>query len=162
LAILDHTDIANTGPEDARGWLLFGEASRLMYADRDQYVADPDFIQVPVAGMLAPSYVRQRAALIGERAAAAVAPGRLALRAADHTHEVAGTSHFAVMDADGNVVSMTTTVESLFGSGRVVGGFVLNNQLTDFSLVPQVDGVAVANAVAAGKRPRSSMSPTVG
>lgn len=161
LAILDQTDIASTGPEDPRGWLLMGEASRLMYADRDQYVADPDFITVPVAQMLAPAYVRQRAALIGDRAAASVAPGQLAVRAADHTHEVAGTSHFVVVDAQGNAASVTTTVESLFGSGRVVNGFVLNNQLTDFSLVPQIDGVAVANAVAAGKRPRSSMSPAM-
>lgn len=163
LAILDRTDIAARGPADAEAWYLFAEASRLMYADRNQYVADPAFIDVPVAGLLDPDYVASRAALIGERAgpapAAGVPPGFE--RGADATREAAGTSHFVVVDADGDVVSMTTSVESLFGSGRAVDGFFLNNQLTDFSFRPVENGKPVANAVAGGKRPRSSMSPVI-
>jgi gamma-glutamyltranspeptidase/glutathione hydrolase len=118
---------------------------------------------VPVEGLLEPAYVAARAALIGERAgpspAAGTPPGFA--RGRDATDERAGTSHFVVVDAAGNVVSMTTSVESLFGSGRAVGGFFLNNQLTDFSFRPVENGLPVANAVAPGKRPRSSMSPVV-
>jgi gamma-glutamyltranspeptidase/glutathione hydrolase len=164
LAMLDQTDIASRGPDDPQGWYLFSQASRLMYADRDQFVADPAFVDVPVRGLLAPRYVRQRAALIGPRAGAAPAAGApdgAPALGEDDTQEAAGTSHFVIVDFDGNVVSMTTTVESYFGSGRAVGGFMLNNQMTDFSFRPVVDGRPVANAVAAGKRPRSSMSPTI-
>jgi gamma-glutamyltranspeptidase/glutathione hydrolase len=163
LALLDHTDIALRGPEDPIAWYLFAEASRLMYADRDRYVADPAFIDVPVAGMLDPEYVVRRAALIGAVAGPAPAAGVPAPieRGADASNEAAGTSHYVVVDAAGNVASMTTTVESLFGSGRAVGGFMLNNQLTDFSYRPVIDGQPVANAVAGGKRPRSSMSPVI-
>jgi gamma-glutamyltranspeptidase/glutathione hydrolase len=163
LAILDRTDIASRGPADPQGWYLFAMASRLMYADRDQYVADPDFIPVPVRGMLEPHYISRRAALIGAVPGPAPAAGEPASveRGADATIEAAGTSHFVVVDGSGDVVSMTTTVESLFGSGRAVGGFMLNNQLTDFSYRPVVDGKPVANAVAGGKRPRSSMAPVI-
>jgi gamma-glutamyltranspeptidase / glutathione hydrolase len=163
LAILDRTDIALRGPGDPRAWFLFTEASRLMYADRDQYVADPAFIEVPVAGMLDPDYIGLRAALIGAIAGPAPAAGAPApiQRGTDTTNEASGTSHFVVVDAAGNVASMTTTVESLFGSGRAVAGFMLNNQLTDFSYLPVIDGQPVANAVAGGKRPRSSMSPVI-
>jgi gamma-glutamyltranspeptidase/glutathione hydrolase len=163
LAILDHTDIAARGPADPVAWYLFAEASRLMYADRDQYVADPKFIDVPVAGLLDPQYVALRAALIGAVAGPAPAAGLPVpiQRGADASNEAAGTSHFVVVDGQGNVASMTTTVESLFGSGRAVGGFMLNNQLTDFSYRPEMDGHPVANAVAGGKRPRSSMSPVI-
>jgi gamma-glutamyltranspeptidase/glutathione hydrolase len=118
---------------------------------------------VPVQGLLDPAYVSARAALIGERAGppppAGVPPGFE--RGRDATPEAAGTSHFVVIDAAGNAVSMTTSVESLFGSGRAVDGFFLNNQLTDFSFVPIEDGKPVANSVAGGKRPRSSMSPVI-
>jgi hypothetical protein len=134
----------------------------LMYADRDQYVADPVFVQVPVQGLLEPGYVRSRAKLIGETAGPAPAAGLPDMKlGADATREAAGTSHFVVIDGAGNLVSMTTTVESLFGSGRAVGGFVLNNQLSDFSYRPVVDGNPVANAVTGGKRPRSSMVPVI-
>jgi gamma-glutamyltranspeptidase/glutathione hydrolase len=163
LAILDRTDIAARGPTDPQAWFLFAMASRLMYADRDQWVADPVFVDVPVAGLLDADYVGRRAALIGPVAGPAPAagdPGPIQ-RGTDVTVEAAGTSHFVVWDRAGNVVSMTTTVESLFGSGRAVGGFMLNNQLTDFSFRPVVDGAPVANAVAAGKRPRSSMAPVI-
>jgi gamma-glutamyltranspeptidase/glutathione hydrolase len=134
-----------------------------MYADRDQWVADPVFVDVPVAGLLDADYVGRRAALIGPVAGPAPAagdPGPIQ-RGTDVTVEAAGTSHFVVWDRAGNIVSMTTTVESLFGSGRAVDGFMLNNQLTDFSFRPVVDGAPVANAVAAGKRPRSSMAPVI-
>ncbi|MGB5102908.1 MAG: gamma-glutamyltransferase family protein [Steroidobacteraceae bacterium] len=166
LAILERTDIAARGPADAQAWFLFAEASRLMYADRDRYVADPAYVPVPVTGLLDPAYVVSRATLIGVSAAPApIAPGRppgiTARLGADSTAEVAGTSHFVVADAWGDVVSMTTSVESLFGSGRAVGGFFLNNQLTDFSFSAVEDGRPVANAVAPGKRPRSSMSPVL-
>jgi gamma-glutamyltranspeptidase/glutathione hydrolase len=162
LEILEHTDIAERGPNDPQAWFLFAQASRLMYADRDRYVADPHFVPVPVAGMLEPAYVRLRAQLIGEHAGAAPAAGFISLpRGRDATVESSGTSHFVVLDADGDVVSMTTTVESVFGSGRTVGGFVLNNQLTDFSFRPTDGGQPAANAVQGGKRPRSSMSPII-
>ena len=163
LAILDHTDIAERGPDDPQAWFLFAEASRLMYADRDRYVGDPAFVKVPVSAMLDPAYVRTRAQLIGDHAGPAPKAGTFAgvARAQDATTEVPGTSHFVVMDSTGDVVSMTTTVESFFGSGRVVQGFVLNNQLTDFSFRPRDAYGPAANAVAGGKRPRSSMTPVI-
>ena len=162
LAILDQTDIATRRPSDPQAWFLFAQASRLIYADRDRYVADPHFVPVPVDRMLDPAYVRLREQLIGEHAGSAPPPGDIPLpRGHDATTEAAGTSHFVVVDADGDVVSMTTTVESIFGSGRTVGGFVLNNQLTDFSFVPTEGGQPLANAVQGGKRPRSSMAPVI-
>jgi gamma-glutamyltranspeptidase/glutathione hydrolase len=165
LGILEHTDIASRGPTDPQAWYLFAEASRLMFADRDRYVADPAFVPVPVQGLLDPAYVASRAALIGAKSGSAPAagdpPGLAARLGADSTNEAAGTSHFVVVDREGNVASMTTTVESLFGSGRAVDGFFLNNQLTDFSFRPIENGQPVANAVAPGKRPRSSMSPAI-
>jgi gamma-glutamyltranspeptidase/glutathione hydrolase len=162
LEILEHTDIATRRASDPQAWFLFAQASRLMYADRDRYVGDPHFVSVPVERLLDPSYVRLRAQLIGEHAGPAPAAGDIPLpRGRDTTNEAAGTSHFVVVDADGDVVSMTTTVESIFGSGRTVGGFVLNNQLTDFSFVPVEGGQLVANAVEGGKRPRSSMAPVI-
>lgn len=160
--LLERTDIAERGPDDPRAWFLFAEASRLMYADRDAYYGD---VAVPVDGLLAPDYLDRRAALIGETAMTPPAAGRPAgvpAPATDRTLEPAGTSHFVIRDARGNVVSMTTTVESIFGSGRMVDGFFLNNQLTDFSFDPVgEDGAPAANAVAPGKRPRSSMSPLI-
>jgi len=162
MLLLDGTDIADRGPDDPQAWLLFAEASRLMYADRDHYVGDPRFARVPVEGLLDPGYLAARRALIGARAAPGAPvhgqPVGATVRDADATVEPAGTSHFVVVDAAGNAVSMTTTIESYFGSGRVVGGMLLNNQLTDFSWGP---GAAAANAIAPGKRPRSSMSPVI-
>lgn len=162
MLLLDGTDIAARGPHDARAWLLFAEASRLMYADRDHYVGDPDFVAVPVDGLLDPAYLASRRALIGTRAAPVAPPHGQPPGAPpasdDASVEPGGTSHLVVVDRDGNAVSMTTTIESFFGSGRVVGGMLLNNQLTDFSWSP---GGAAANAIAPGKRPRSSMSPVI-
>ena len=165
LALLERTDIAARGPADPQAWYLFAEASRLMYADRDRYVGDPAFADVPVAGLLDPGYVAQRVALIGPRAGpppVAGTPPGAAAAARDSTLEPAGTTHFVVGDARGNVVSMTATVESIFGSGRMVDGFFLNNEMTDFSFQPRDErGRSAANAVAAGKRPRSSMAPAI-
>ena len=168
LGLLERTDIAARGPSDPQAWLLFAEASRLMYADRDRYVADPRFTSVPVEGLLDTRYLDDRARLIGERAATSPPepgspPGTMVTHhGIDATADVPGTSHFVIVDDEGDVVSMTTSVESLFGSGRAVGGFFLNNQLTDFSFTAlDEQGRAVANAVAGGKRPRSSMSPAI-
>ncbi len=165
LQLLERTDIAARGPNDPQAWFLFAEASRLMYADRDFYVGDPAFVTVNVRGMLDSDYIAYRARLIGSIAGPAPLPGPLKgmpVLAADSTLEPAGTSHFIVRDAAGNVVSMTTTVESVFGSGRMVDGFFLNNEMTDFAFRPVDDaGRPAANAVAPGKRPRSSMVPTI-
>jgi gamma-glutamyltranspeptidase/glutathione hydrolase len=165
LAILEHTDIGKHGPADAQGWFLLAQAERLAYADRDRYVGDDAFVSVPVKGMLDPAYVASRAALIGDKAGPApafgVPPGAPKV-GRDNTKEPGGTSHFVIVDAQGDVLSMTTTVESVFGDGRMVDGMVLNNQLTDFSFSPtDRDGTPAANAVAGGKRPRSTMLPTV-
>jgi len=157
MAMIERTDIGARGPNDPVAWVKYAEASRVMYADRDAYVGD--VATVPVKGMLDPAYVASRTALIADRAGPPPQPGTPpgAVHARiDATNEVAGTSHFIVIDGEGNAVSMTTTVESLFGSGRMVDGFFLNNQMTDFSFVPEGP-----NAIAPGKRPRSSMVPTI-
>ena len=165
LKLLERTDVAERGPADAQAWYLFAEASRLMYADRDLVVGDPAFVGVNVGGLLGDRYLDQRVKLIGPVSGpppVAGSPEGMPVFAADRTVEVAGTSHFIVGDAAGNVVSMTTTVESIFGSGRMVDGFFLNNQMTDFSFTPTDDkGLPLANAVAPGKRPRSSMTPLI-
>lgn len=152
-------------------WNIWAEALRLAYADRDQYVADSDFIDVPLEGLLNPDYMASRADLIDpEQAIAEIFHGdpwayQLSEEVAyglDQTEDYAGTTHFSVVDAEGNVVSLTASVESIFGSTRMAGGMFLNNQLTDFSRTPTDEtGELVANAVAPFKRPRSSMSPTI-
>ncbi len=165
MKMLETTPIAQLGPDDVRSWYLFAEASRLMYADRDRYVGDPAFVAVPVEGLLRADYIASRAKLIPPSAGPpppAGDPAGAAVAGLDRSLEPVGTSHLIVRDAAGNVVSMTTTVESIFGTGRMVDGFFLNNQLTDFSFAPVDDtGRPVANAVAPGKRPRSSMVPTI-
>jgi gamma-glutamyltranspeptidase/glutathione hydrolase len=165
LALLEHTDINRRGPSDPVAWVQIAEAERLMYADRDHYVGDPAFVNTPVQALLDPAYVAQRARLIGERAGPVPEPGALPTATAvgpDNTREPGGTSHFVIVDTAGNAVSMTTTVESIFGTGRMVHGFFLNNQLTDFSFAPrEANGQPAANAVGPHKRPRSSMSPVI-
>lgn len=165
VAMLERTDIASRGPADPQAWFLFAEASRLMYADRDRYVGDPAFVNVPVQGLLDSFYVASRAALIGPRSGPAPLAGNppgAPQAALDRTREPAGTTHFVIVDAAGNAVSMTSTVESIFGSGRMVDGFFLNNQMTDFAFLPRdAEGRPAANAVAPGKRPRSSMAPAI-
>ena len=162
LAMAERTPDLAGGADSVRAWTAFAQLQRLMYADRDRYVGDPGFVGVPVQGLLDPAYVAARAALAPALtgAAEAGAPPGGAFAGPDATHEVSGTSHLVIVDARGNAVSMTTTVESIFGSGRMAAGFFLNNQLTDFSFTPtRPDGGAAANAVAPGKRPRSSMAP---
>lgn len=147
---------------------VIAEAEKLAFADRNRYIADPAFIQVP-AGLLEDSYIADRRKMISratslEKPQAGMPPG-VAKRTFgnDATHEAAGTSHVSIVDAAGNAVSMTTTIESAFGSHLFAAGFLLNNQLTDFSLMPAgKDGVPAANRVEAGKRPRSSMTPLLG
>jgi gamma-glutamyltranspeptidase/glutathione hydrolase len=165
LGILQRTDLP-AHRNDVQGWYLFSQASRLMYADRDRYYGDPDFVSVPMEGLLAPDYLDARAKLINPvTAGPPPGPGNpkgAGVRGPDHTREPGGTTHFVIVDKAGNAVSMTTTVESIFGDGRMVHGFFLNNQLTDFSFQPRdSDGAPAANAVAGGKRPRSSMAPAV-
>ncbi|GLS01818.1 gamma-glutamyltranspeptidase [Brevundimonas denitrificans] len=164
LAMAEATPDISLGPDSAGAWAAFAQLQRLMYADRDRYVGDPGFVRVPVQGLLDPDYTAARAALAPGLTGAAEAgtpPGGV-LAGPDATDEPAGTSHFVIVDAEGNAVSMTTTVESVFGSGRMAAGFFLNNELTDFSFSPtRADGAPAANAVAAGKRPRSSMSPVL-
>ncbi|KQY95064.1 MULTISPECIES: gamma-glutamyltransferase family protein [unclassified Brevundimonas] len=164
LAMAERTPDVHEGPGSVAAWTAFAQLQRLMYADRDRYVGDPGFVGVPVQGLLDPDYVAARAALAPGLTGAAESgtPPGGAFPGPDATREPAGTSHFVVVDARGNAVSMTTTVESVFGSGRMAAGFFINNQLTDFSFTPvRPDGAPAANAVAAGKRPRSSMSPVL-
>ena len=166
LGTLENFEMASMGPTTAAGWHHFIEAQRLAYADRDTYVADDRYTSVPLSGLIDKSYLRSRAALISaSRAMPSVQPGNppgSTPRGRDATGLFTGTSHFVIVDARGNVVSMTTTVEGLFGSQRMAGGFFLNNQLTDFSFRPvDESGAPIANAVAPGKKPRSSMSPTI-
>ncbi|MDG1417221.1 MAG: gamma-glutamyltransferase family protein [Maricaulis sp.] len=166
LGLLEPYDMTSTGPDSVEGWRRFIEASRLAYADRDAYVADADHVSVPVEGLLDPNYIQARSALINRDDAMVHAtpgtPPGISQPGADATPDSPGTSHFVVVDAAGNIVSMTTTVESVFGSHRMAGGFFLNNQLTDFSRTPRdANDALVPNAPAGGKRPRSSMSPTI-
>jgi gamma-glutamyltranspeptidase/glutathione hydrolase len=172
LGIFGHRNIAVFPPDDApalepraEAVHLFSEAGRLAFADRALYVADSDFVQVNVAGLLDPTYLKQRAQLIGPRsmgtASAGVPPGTAVAWAPDPSPLKTATSHISVVDGRGNAVAMTTTIEDAFGARLMVRGFLLNNQLTDFSFVPQVDGRPVANRVQPGKRPRSSMAPTL-
>jgi gamma-glutamyltranspeptidase/glutathione hydrolase len=166
LGLLERFDLSALGKDSPVAWHLIAEAERLTYADRERYLADADFVKVPLAGLLAPGYLARRSQLIApDRTMAEVAPGTPAgapLAQADTlTPDVPSTSHFVAVDRKGRVVSMTSTVESAFGSGLMVNGYFLNNELTDFSLVPEANGKLVANRVDAGKRPRSSMSPTL-
>jgi gamma-glutamyltranspeptidase/glutathione hydrolase len=165
LAMAEETPDIDRGPDSAEAWVAFARLQRLMYADRDLYVGDADHVAVPVAGLLDEAYVAERAALaptVTGPVGPGTPPGAPAERAPDRTREPAGTSHFVIVDQWGDAVSMTTTVESLFGSGRMAGGFFLNNQMTDFAFSPvDAEGRPAANAVAPGKRPRSSMSPVI-
>ena len=166
LGMLERFDLAGMGKDSPVAWHLIAEAQRLAYADRERYLADPDFADVPSAGLIAPDYLAARAQLIApDRTMPVAMPGHPAgapLAAADTlTPDVPSTSHFSVIDRQGQAVSLTSTIEGPFGSGLMVNGYYLNNELTDFSLVPERDGKPVANRVEPGKRPRSSMAPTL-
>jgi gamma-glutamyltranspeptidase/glutathione hydrolase len=176
LKMLERFDLAATAPGSVEAVHLIAEASRLAFADRDQYVGDPAFVDVPVEALLDPVYLAGRSALISLERAMGSAPAGDPTGAAPATGggvppndideegkeaDDHGTSHLVIMDTEGNVVSLTGSIESPFGSRLMVRGFLLNNQLTDFSFRPTTGGLMRANAVAPGKRPRSSMSPTI-
>lgn len=163
LGMLENFDLSGLAPNGTAAVHLLAEASRLAFADRNAYLADSDFVAVPLDRLLDPTYLRQRAALIQRDAVMPEAEaGRLPQRGALAPEvDTPSTSHLVVVDAAGNAVSMTSSVESAFGSRLMVRGFLLNNQLTDFSFLPEIEGKVVANRVESGKRPRSSMSPTL-
>jgi gamma-glutamyltranspeptidase/glutathione hydrolase len=170
LAMLERFDIAALAPGSAEAIHLITEATRLAFADRNRFVGDPDRVPVPVAGLLDAGYLAARARLIDPaRRLPQALPGeprhafldRFPPTLADSTPEIPATSHIAVVDGSGNAVSMTTTIENAFGARVFVRGFLLNNQLTDFAFDPMDGDRVVANAVAGGKRPRSSMAPTI-
>ncbi|WP_371225348.1 gamma-glutamyltransferase [Roseovarius sp. 2305UL8-3] len=167
LGLLQPFDMAGLGAQSAEAWRLIGDASRLGFADRARYMADSDFVPVPVEGLIDPSYLGDRAELLqGDDALPEVRPGNPEF---DHTLnwsddvslELPSTSHISIIDSYGNALSMTTTIENAFGSRLMVRGFLLNNELTDFSFRSHRNGVPIANRVEPGKRPRSSMAPTI-
>jgi len=170
LGMLGGYDLASLGAENPEAWRLIGDASRLAFADRGRYMADSDFVPVPAKGLVDSDYLASRATLLaGTAALTEVAPGkpefdhaRLApLWADDASIEFPSTSHLTIVDQYGNVLSMTTTIENGFGSRLMSNGFLLNNELTDFSFRSHRDGVPIANRLEPGKRPRSSMAPTI-
>ncbi|MEM7291106.1 MAG: gamma-glutamyltransferase, partial [Pseudomonadota bacterium] len=168
LGMLEASDLNALGAYDPESWRLIGDASRLAFADRGLFMADSDFVTMP-KGLLNRDYLANRGKLLKTGQALSgeeVKPGEppfddARIYAPDTSLELPSTSHFSIVDKDGNVVSMTTTIENGFGSRLMVGGFLLNNELTDFSFVPEFKGKPVANRVEPGKRPRSSMAPTI-
>lgn len=163
LSLLEPFKLSTYSPMDVNAVHLFSQASRLAYADRDTYIADSDFVNVPVTELLDSQYLKQRSSLINVERDMKTAPaGNIPNSTAfskGSTHAQPSTSHISIIDASGNAVSMTTSIEMAFGSTLMVRGFLLNNQLTDFSFRNQQDGKPVANRVEGNKRPRSSMSP---
>ena len=166
LGILSHFDLGQYDPRSWQAAHLLAEASRRAFADRARYIADPAFVDVPTEHLLSAAYLKERAMSIDlENRKSTVEPGQFARSAAQYgtgrSLELPSTSHFVVVDAQRNIVSMTTSVENVFGARLMVRGFILNNQLTDFSFRATRDGKPIANAVAPHKRPRSSMSPLI-
>ena len=166
LGILENFDLTDLSPLDVDTVHLFSQAGRLAFADRNRYAADNDFVAVPVEGMLDKDYLANRAALITDMDMGTAEPGKppgyVAPGASDYTAKMKGTSHVSIVDRYGNALSMTTTIESAFGNGVMVDGFLLNNELTDFSFrFEDANGLPIANRVEPDKRPRSSMSPTI-
>lgn len=165
MGMLERFDMKALGPDNPQSWHLIGEAMRLAFADRNAYLADSDFVSVPVAGLTDRDYVQARSALIAPDALRTRydagtpkgAPPRIPAKAND----TPGTTHFIAIDDAGNISSITSTVEGPFGSQLIAHGFFLNNELTDFDFAPEKDGALVANRVQPGKRPRSSMAPTI-
>jgi len=165
LGTLQRFDLSAIGKDSPQSWYLIGQAMQLAYADREKYLGDDAFVNVPVAGLLNPEYIKERSALIDPEKARADYPAGnppgAAPRTAAISSEVAGTTHFTAVDKNGNIANMTSTIEGPFGSQLMAGGFFLNNELTDFTFAPEKDGAPVANRVVGGKRPLSSMAPTV-
>lgn len=165
LGMIERFPMKALGKDDPRAWHLIAEAMMLAYADRDKYLGDRDFVDVPVAGLIDPAYLARRSKLISERRSLGrydpgVPPGA-PQRTVAPSAEVPSTTHFVAVDGAGDIASMTSTVEGPFGSQLVAEGMILNNELTDFSFMPEQDGAPVANRVEPGKRPLSSMSPTI-
>lgn len=167
LGLLERFNLSEIKPGSLEAIHLMLEAERLAYADRDHYVADSDFVDVPVEGLINRDYLKSRSELISrEKSMGTAVHGQPPMRTdvafgQDDTREIPSTTHFSIIDQWGHVVAMTATVESAFGSRLMAGGFILNNELTDFSFAAQQNGLPVANRVEGGKRPRSSMSPTI-
>jgi gamma-glutamyltranspeptidase/glutathione hydrolase len=166
LGLLERFDLAALQPDSVAAVHLFAEAGRLAFADRDRYVADPAFVPVPTAGLIDRDYLRRRSALISPdhsmgHAEPGLPPGASTAYAGDSLSEIPATSHLSIVDARGNAVAMTTTIESQFGARIMVHGFLLNNEMTDFDWIAEHDGRPVANRIEPGKRPRSSMAPTL-
>ncbi|HEX7872871.1 MAG TPA: gamma-glutamyltransferase, partial [Sphingobium sp.] len=165
LGMLERFDLTKLGKDDPKSWHLIAEAMQLAYADRDTWLADRDFVAVPVAGLIDPAYIRARSRLIDPVHARGhyepgTPPGAEA-RTKAVSSEVPSTTNFIAIDGSGDVVVMTSTVEGYFGSQLIANGYVLNNELTDFTFAPEKDGAPVANRVQPGKRPLSSMAPTI-
>lgn len=167
LGMLERFNLARVKPNSVEAIHLFSEAARLAYADRGLYMADADFVPVPTEELIDPEYLQRRAQLINpKRAMSEAKPGQLASQKAqnwgqDDSREYPSTSHLSIVDRSGNAVAMTSSIEDAFGSRLMVRGFLLNNELTDFAFSPTVEGKPVANRVEPGKRPRSSMAPTM-
>jgi len=167
LGMLERFDLAAGGASSLENWQLIADATRLAFADRRRYLADSDFVPVPLKGLLKKDYLAERSQLIvpGKKldVAEAGTPSydHALLYGDDQSLEIPSTSHFVIRDQAGNIVSMTSSIESAFGSNIMASGFLFNNQLTDFSFATHADGYPIANAAAPGKRPRSSMSPTI-
>ena len=167
MGMLSHYPLGELGPDNITSWRLLGDASRLAFADRGRYMADSDYVPMPTKGLLADDYLQQRATLLNSEQALAKAeagnpPWDHAMRyAMDESLELPSTSHFSIVDKGRNVISMTTTIENGFGSRVMVRGFLLNNELTDFSFRSHDNGNPIANRIEPGKRPRSSMAPTI-
>jgi gamma-glutamyltranspeptidase/glutathione hydrolase len=160
------SDLIGSGPLDVETVHLFAQAGRLAFADRNRYLADSDFVTVPVTGLLDKAYLKQRAGRITATDMGTALPGdppfRFDRSAPDPAVKESGTSHISIIDRYGNALAMTTSIESAFGNGVMVRGFLLNNQLTDFSFAAEdAEGLLIVNRVEAHKRPRSSMSPTI-
>ncbi|MCT4331880.1 gamma-glutamyltransferase [Paracoccus sp. YLB-12] len=168
LGMLGGYDLAALGAESPESWRLIGDASRLAFADRGRYMADSDFVPVPTEGLVAPDYLSERGKLLsGDDALPEVSAGspgwsHAMLWGQDSAIEFPSTSHISIVDADGNALSMTTTIENGFGSRLFTQGFLLNNELTDFSFeTHDAAGYPIANRLEPGKRPRSSMAPSI-
>ena len=168
LGMLNQFDSKDLKADDVQTWRLLGDASRLSFADRDKYAADSDYVKQSSIYLLSPKYLKQRAELLKQangKALTEVKAGELPTDTAQFQSatsvELPSTSHISIVDAEGNVLSMTTSIENAFGSTLMVNGYLLNNELTDFSFEPSKNGEVVANRVEGGKRPRSSMAPTI-
>ena len=168
LGIIENYDISKLGPKNPETWRLIGDASRLAFADRSLYMADSDFVDVPIQALISKNYLNERAQLLDRKdKIEKIKAGNLIGKSSqhlgkDHSIELPSTSHISIVDKYGNALSMTTTIENGFGSRLMTnGGFLLNNELTDFSFKSFKNGKKIANNIEPGKRPRSSMAPTI-